>query len=463
MDTPRPTTPRTSPIPRARTLWALTRRRRRRAWSACWSRVLAVASERVAGRARGDRPGRRGGALFGRAAWRRRTWALAPRALELHRGVVVAAGHVDPLRAHPADRRRARARSSGCSGSRSSSCARRPPPPTPTSTGWRRPTPTGSGSSCSTSPASMTSSELPPPPAPPPPDGPWVAGPPPTRPPVPIDTPSRTSPLTIALEAIGLAFFGVTLARQLRWPAGRPSTSRARDRLRLHAAADGRLVVPHLHGHRRRRHPRRGHAPEAPPGGALQPDPAGRAAPAAHLAAVRDRHRPHRDGRRRRRHRHQPAVPRLPTGRGAARPPAGRAAARAGRPARRAAAARARSGPRPTAHRPARPLLRLSPGRAARWPGSRAAAPSRRPSLAVVPGRGPRRRSTSTAPPRCWRSSRSWSGITLAHRRPRRGRLAAQRLGRSTSPPPTTTCTSPRACSTAASTRCRATASSTSG
>jgi uncharacterized protein len=30
-----------------------------------------------------------GGALFGRAAWSRRTWALAPRALELHRGVVV--------------------------------------------------------------------------------------------------------------------------------------------------------------------------------------------------------------------------------------------------------------------------------------------------------------------------------------------------------------------------------------
>lgn len=29
------------------------------------------------------------GALFGRAAWRRRTWALAPRAIELRRGVVV--------------------------------------------------------------------------------------------------------------------------------------------------------------------------------------------------------------------------------------------------------------------------------------------------------------------------------------------------------------------------------------
>lgn len=29
------------------------------------------------------------GALFGRAAWRRRTWSLAPRALELERGVVV--------------------------------------------------------------------------------------------------------------------------------------------------------------------------------------------------------------------------------------------------------------------------------------------------------------------------------------------------------------------------------------
>jgi putative membrane protein len=57
----------------------------------------------------------------------------------------------------------------------------------------------------------MTSSDLPPPPAPPPADGPWVAGPPPTRPPVPIDTPSRTSPLTIALEAVGLALFGATI------------------------------------------------------------------------------------------------------------------------------------------------------------------------------------------------------------------------------------------------------------
>jgi membrane protein YdbS with pleckstrin-like domain len=34
-------------------------------------------------------PAAAGGALFGRAAWRRRTWALAPRALELQRGVVV--------------------------------------------------------------------------------------------------------------------------------------------------------------------------------------------------------------------------------------------------------------------------------------------------------------------------------------------------------------------------------------
>ena len=53
----------------------------------------------------------------------------------------------------------------------------------------------------------MTSSELPPPP-----DGPWLAGPPPTRPPVPIDVPSRTSPLTVALEAVGLVLFGATLA-----------------------------------------------------------------------------------------------------------------------------------------------------------------------------------------------------------------------------------------------------------
>ena len=29
------------------------------------------------------------GVLFGRAAWRRRTWTLAPRALELRRGVIV--------------------------------------------------------------------------------------------------------------------------------------------------------------------------------------------------------------------------------------------------------------------------------------------------------------------------------------------------------------------------------------
>ena len=32
------------------------------------------------------------GILFGRAVWRRRTWALAPRALELHRGLVVQRG-----------------------------------------------------------------------------------------------------------------------------------------------------------------------------------------------------------------------------------------------------------------------------------------------------------------------------------------------------------------------------------
>jgi len=58
----------------------------------------------------------------------------------------------------------------------------------------------------------MTSSELPPPPPPPPPGAAWDAGPPPTRRPVPVDEAQRTSPLTIALEAIGLAFFGVTLA-----------------------------------------------------------------------------------------------------------------------------------------------------------------------------------------------------------------------------------------------------------
>ncbi|MFL6204881.1 MAG: PH domain-containing protein [Acidimicrobiales bacterium] len=57
----------------------------------------------------------------------------------------------------------------------------------------------------------MTSSELPPPPAPPPPEGGFAAGPPPTRAPVPLDAPLRTSPLTIALEAIGLGFFALSL------------------------------------------------------------------------------------------------------------------------------------------------------------------------------------------------------------------------------------------------------------
>ncbi|MET0901757.1 MAG: PH domain-containing protein [Acidimicrobiales bacterium] len=63
----------------------------------------------------------------------------------------------------------------------------------------------------------MTSSELPPPP-PPPPEGAWLSGPPPTRRPVPLDTPRRTAPLTIALEVLGLAFFGVTLLGN--WLAG---------------------------------------------------------------------------------------------------------------------------------------------------------------------------------------------------------------------------------------------------
>ena len=77
------------PDPRARTLWSLV--------NGAVGAVLGALVERgrrrrrrVAGRARADpRRHRSPGSCFGRAAWRRRTWALAPRALELQRGVVV--------------------------------------------------------------------------------------------------------------------------------------------------------------------------------------------------------------------------------------------------------------------------------------------------------------------------------------------------------------------------------------
>jgi membrane protein YdbS with pleckstrin-like domain len=76
------------PDPSARTLWAIT--------GALTGAVLAglLGALAVIG---GLWPlavvlvavGAGGGALYGRAAWRRRTWHLAPRALELRRGVVV--------------------------------------------------------------------------------------------------------------------------------------------------------------------------------------------------------------------------------------------------------------------------------------------------------------------------------------------------------------------------------------
>ena len=75
------------PDPRARTLWALTGA----AVGALLGGLvvaLAVVVE-VWPVAVVIVPAIAAGALFGRAAWRRRSWALAPRALELQRGVVV--------------------------------------------------------------------------------------------------------------------------------------------------------------------------------------------------------------------------------------------------------------------------------------------------------------------------------------------------------------------------------------
>ena len=197
------------------------------------------------------------------------------------------------------------------------------------------------------------------------------------------------------------------------WRAGRPSTSRARDRLRLHAATDGRLVVPHLHGDRRRRDPRRGHAPEAPPGGALQPDPAGRAAPAAHLAAVRHR-RPSTSRR--------PATPAPPPsacGRSTSPPAealrdhllAEQRRVRAGLPAgQRGEGAQWSEAYRAPTRTPLAPRCRTASCSLAGLTSSGAVTTA---VLAVVPaavfaGLERRRRRR-----RCWRSSRSRSGITL--------------------------------------------------
>ena len=76
------------PDPRARTLWAGTGAVGGGVLAAIlsalavvggvWPAVVVVLPAGVVG-----------GVLFGRATWRRRTWALAPRALELRHGVVV--------------------------------------------------------------------------------------------------------------------------------------------------------------------------------------------------------------------------------------------------------------------------------------------------------------------------------------------------------------------------------------
>ena len=371
-----------------------------------------------------------------------------------------APGHVDPLRAHPADRRGARARSSGCSASRSSSCARRPPPPTPTSTGCRRATPTGSGSSCSTSPASMTSSELPPPPPPPPPDGPWVAGPPPTRR-AGADRRrrSRTSPLTdrargasawrssaltLAVEraarrqavdipgiVIGFVF---TLQRTVGWW------------FRTYTVTDAAVILDE--GMLQRRH-------RVVPFSRIQQVELRQQLT---VAAVRDRDRPHRDGRRRRRHGHQPAVPRLPAAE-ALRDHllAEQRRVRAGHPGRGPAtdAGAQWSGrlPRTDPHGAAsrlRPASCSSPGS----PSSGAIVDGRRsllgdraapPSIAGAQRRRPARRCS-------WRPRRHrLGGVDLPQRLGVRPHRFDDDLHVS------------RGCSTVASTRCRATASSTSG
>jgi len=76
------------PDPRARTLWAALGATAGGVVTAALGALAVVAGAWPL--AVGLVPtGALAGGLFGRAAWRRRTWALAPRALELHRGVVV--------------------------------------------------------------------------------------------------------------------------------------------------------------------------------------------------------------------------------------------------------------------------------------------------------------------------------------------------------------------------------------
>ena len=76
------------PDPRARTLWAATGAVVGGVLAALIS-ALAVAGEIWPVAVVVLPAGVVAGVLFGRAAWRHRTWALAPRALELRRGVVV--------------------------------------------------------------------------------------------------------------------------------------------------------------------------------------------------------------------------------------------------------------------------------------------------------------------------------------------------------------------------------------
>jgi membrane protein YdbS with pleckstrin-like domain len=76
------------PDPRARTLWAGTGAVVGALVAALLS-ALAVAGGAWPAAAVLLPAGVGAGLLFGRAAWRRRTWALTPRALELRHGVVV--------------------------------------------------------------------------------------------------------------------------------------------------------------------------------------------------------------------------------------------------------------------------------------------------------------------------------------------------------------------------------------
>ena len=76
------------PDPRARTLWATAGAVAGGLLAALISAV-AIAREVWPAAVVVLPAGIVAGALFGRAAWRRRTWALAPRTLELERGVVV--------------------------------------------------------------------------------------------------------------------------------------------------------------------------------------------------------------------------------------------------------------------------------------------------------------------------------------------------------------------------------------